>query len=143
MQTSPHPARILIIEDNPGDVRMLRFALDQHARRYEIQVLSDGELALQFVMDQRQGSSVLPCVIVLDLHLPKHRGLEVLATIREGPPLSHVAVVVLTSWGSPVEEQQALNLGARICRNKPFDLDEWIAIAGEILDLCQGLRPTN
>ena len=125
-----------MIEDNPNDVQMLRFALDQHNHPYEVQVLADGEQALQFVNDQRQSTSQLPCVIVLDLHLSRHRGIEVLRAIEEVPPLSHIAVAVLTSCISPIEEQEALRLGARMCIRKPFDLDAWIAIAGEILALC-------
>jgi DNA-binding response OmpR family regulator len=115
---------------------MLRYALDQHKHPYHLQVLSDGEQALEFVMDQRQGSQQLPCVIVLDLHLPKHRGIEVLRSIKEVPSLSHVRVAVLTSCGYPSEEQQALELGAHIYRTKPFELDDWASIAGEILALC-------
>jgi two-component system response regulator len=144
METYPHPAQILVIEDNPGDIRMLRYALDQHERPYELQVLSDGEQALEFVQRQRPGSSPeRPCVIVLDLHLPKHRGMEVLRAIHEVPAISHVGVVVLTSFGDPLEAQQALDLGARIYRTKPLDLDEWVAIAGEILAVCRGLWPAH
>jgi CheY-like chemotaxis protein len=140
MQMHPHPARILVIEDNPHDVRMLRYALDQHKSPYDLQVLSDGEAALEFVNGQRHGSQGLPCVIVLDLHLPKHRGIEVLSAIHDAPTLSHVGVAVLTSCGYPSEEQQALELGARIYRTKPFELDHWASIAGEILALCAGTK---
>jgi CheY-like chemotaxis protein len=140
MQIHPHPARILVIEDNPHDVRMLRYALDQHEHPYDLQVLSDGEAALEFVNGQRRVSLGLPCVIVLDLHLPKHRGMEVLRSIQDAPALSHVGVAVLTSSGYPSEEQQALELGARIYRTKPFELDVWASIAGEILALCAGTK---
>jgi CheY-like chemotaxis protein len=140
MQIHPHPARILVIEDNPHDIRMLRYALDQHGHPYDLQVLSDGEQALEFVKHQRQGSLERPCVIVLDLHLPKHRGIDVLRAIHEVPALSHVSVAVLTSCGYPSEEQQALELGARIYRTKPFELDDWANIAGEILALCAGTK---
>ena len=139
MQTDQHPAQILVIEDNPGDVHMLRYALDEQGHLYELHVISDGEEAIQFVGNQRLGSSELPCAIVLDLHLPKHQGAEVLRAILDVPAFSHVGVVVLTSSSSPIEERQARDLGARIYRNKPFELDEWITIAGEILALCEGL----
>jgi CheY-like chemotaxis protein len=135
-----HASRILVIEDNPGDVRMLRYALDQHAQPYELQVVSDGGAALEFVTDERRTSPHPPCVIVLDLQLPKHRGVEVLREIQERPPLNHVGVIVLTSGGPPHEEQEALDLGARLYRTKPFDLDGWVRIAGEILALC-GVKP--
>src|SRR5579871_2292415 len=92
------PARILVIEDSPADILLLRHALDEHGDEYEIQVLKDGAEALQFVASQRNAKHELhPCVIVLDLHLPKHNGLTVLEAIRQAPALLHLHVVALSS----------------------------------------------
>jgi CheY-like chemotaxis protein len=69
--THPSAAKIVLVEDNSADVFLLRHALDQHAEEYALDVLRDGEEAIQFVNRQRSaGPHGEPCVIVLDLHLP-------------------------------------------------------------------------
>jgi two-component system response regulator len=134
----PKPARILVVEDNQADVFLLRHALDEHQEKYQLEVLKDGGEALQFVHHQRTlARDPNPCAIVLDMHLPKHDGAAVLKGIREEPTLAHIHVVALTSLASPAEETEVRNLGIRLYRAKPTDLDEWINLAGEILDLCR------
>lgn len=139
MQTpSVNPARILVVEDNQADVFLLRHALDEHQAKYQLEVLQDGAEALQFVQDQRIVSSEpTPCAIVLDLHLPKHDGAAVLQAIRREPSLAHIHVVALTSFASPTEEHEVRKLGIRLYRSKPTDLDDWIRLAREILELCR------
>lgn len=127
-----------MIEDNPGDVALLRFALDQHTRDYRIDILPDGHAAIQFVEAQRiHPSEPEPCVIVLDLNLPKEDGKAVLRAIKREPPLAHVQVVALSSFVSPKDQAEIQSLGARINRVKPMRLDEWVELAGEILAICR------
>lgn len=130
------PAKILVIEDNPGDLVLLRYGLDHHQQDYILSVLVDGEEAIRFVESQRSVSSPEPCVIVLDLHLPKHSGPAVLKEIRQEPSLSHVHIVVWTTQGSPAEESEVRKLGVRLYAKKPPQLDGWISLGGEILALC-------
>ena len=130
------PAKILVIEDNPGDLLLLRFGLDHHQMEYVLSVLVDGEEAIRFVESQRSVTSPEPCVIVLDLHLPKHSGSAVLKEIRRQPALAHVRVVVWTTQGSPAEEREVRQLGVRLYKTKPPELDGWISLGGEILELC-------
>jgi|HubBroStandDraft_6_1064221.scaffolds.fasta_scaffold293612_2 CheY-like chemotaxis protein len=130
-------SRIVMIEDNPGDVRILRFALDQHGEEYELEVLTNGNEAIRFVQEQRMAASRKPCVILLDCHLPKHNGAEVLRAVRQEPALTDVHVVTLTSSVGMEDEKEILRMGVRLCRNKPTDLDDWIALAGEILAICR------
>ncbi len=93
---------ILVIEDNVADQVLLRYALDEMGEPYRFEVLVDGEMALAFIDDHRQGRREHePCVILLDLHLPKYSGIEVLAAIREEPVLNHIHVFVLTTDISP------------------------------------------
>jgi len=83
-KSGERPARIVVIEDNPADVDLLRYALDRQGEAYELEVLGDGEQALQFVHEHRTGKrDPEPCVIILDLHLPKYDGLEVLRAIKK------------------------------------------------------------
>jgi CheY-like chemotaxis protein len=130
------PAKILVIEDNPGDLLLLRYGLDHHQNDYILSVLVDGEEAIRFVESQRSVDSPDPCVIVLDLHLPKHSGPAVLKEIRKQPSLAHVHVVVWTTQGSPAEEREIFQLGVRLYKTKPSELDGWISLGGEILQLC-------
>ena len=134
------PAYILLIEDNPADIHRLRLALDRQGQKYELQVLRDGAEALLFV-DQHRTASMSdpqPCVIILDLHIPKHGGVAVLQAIRRAPVLSHIHILVLTSATSPEEELEARYLGVRLYREKPRDLGEFIEVAQLIFEICKG-----
>jgi two-component system, chemotaxis family, response regulator Rcp1 len=134
----PNPAKIVMVEDNAADVFLLRHALDQHREDYILDVLRDGEEAIGFVAHLRSADSdAEPCVIVLDLHLPKHDGTAVLKTIRQEPALASVHVVALTTIASPKDEQEVRDLGVRLYRSKPTQVDEWVKLAGEILQICK------
>jgi CheY-like chemotaxis protein len=136
-QKHPSPAKIVVVEDNSADVFLLRHALDQHEEDYILDVLRDGEEAIDFVNRHRScGPNGEPCVIVLDLHLPKHDGTAVLKVIRQEPALAAVHVVALTTLASPKDEQEVRELGVRLYRAKPTLVEEWIKLAGEILDVC-------
>ena len=124
---SNRPARILVIEDNPADIALLRYSLDYHTADYQLEVLSDGEAAVQFVQEQRKVTERVPCVIVLDWHLPKHDGTAVLNAIRREPLLAHVNIVALTTV-SPEDEKEITRLGVRV-RGEANGVG-WLAHAG-------------
>jgi CheY-like chemotaxis protein len=127
-----------VIEDSPADVLLLRHALSQHSGAFELEVLKDGAEALAFVAAQREsGHELKPCVIVLDLHLPKHDGLAVLEAIRRAPALDHVRVIALSSFVTPRDEAEVQSLGVRLYCEKPSELDGWITLAGDILKICR------
>jgi CheY-like chemotaxis protein len=132
------PAHILLIEDCSGDIHRLRLALDQQGHKYELQVLRDGAEALLFVDRHRMASisDPEPCVIILDLHIPKHGGVAVLQAIRRAPVLSHIHILVLTSATSPEEELEARYLGVRLYREKPRDLSGFLQVAQLIFEIC-------
>ncbi len=133
-----HPARLLIIEDNPADVTLLRVALDQQREKYQIEVLRDGAEALDFVHRQRiEPEAHRPCVIVMDMHLPKHDGPAVLRAIRQTPALEHIQIVVLTGIAAPKDEAEVKRLGIQLYRTKPIHLDDWLSLAGQILEICR------
>ena len=132
------PAKILMVEDNSADVFLLQHALNEHGEGYVLDVLDDGAKAIDFVDSQRPaGAKTDPCVIVLDLHLPKQSGAAVLKAIRQEPALAHIQVIALTTLASPREEQEVRALGVRLYRSKPVVIDEWIKLAGEILEVCR------
>jgi two-component system, chemotaxis family, response regulator Rcp1 len=113
------PARILIIEDNPGDVFLLRHALETVDEDFELKVLADGEQALRFVQEHRLGLHPPdPCVIVLDL--PKHDGMAVLRAVKRAPALEHIGVLVLSGLVSEEETQELLALGRQSALPQAF-----------------------
>jgi CheY-like chemotaxis protein len=137
----PH---IVIIEDNPADIELLRMALDDLGVPHELSALQDGGEALHFVQERYAGSREPdPCVILLDFHLPKYDGLEVLAAVKRQPNLSHVHVVVLTSGGvRPQDEAKILSMGA-LFRQKPRHYSEVLQLAADVLELCANRMPAN
>jgi|SRR5579863_3768610 CheY-like chemotaxis protein len=129
---------ILVIEDNPAEVVLLRHALDQLNQDYVLDVLPDGEAALRFVHDHRSGArEPHPCVILLDLYLPKHDGLAVLEAIRRQPALTHIRVVVLSGYANPRDLKAVREMDA-LFRSKPSSLAEYADLAAEIVALCKG-----
>lgn len=132
-----NPARILVVDDNTADVNLLRLALDQQREEYVLEVLESGDAALQFIKERRDGlHGPDPCVILLDLHLPKYDGLAILNAIRQAPVLAHIHVVVLSGMASPTEKDKIAAMGASY-RQKPFGLHEYLELGGEILTICQ------
>ena len=131
------PAKILMVEDNPAEVTWVRHALDQQGESYDLELLLDGEMALAFVDEHRKWKrDPDPCVILLDLHLPRYDGLEILRAIKEVPELAHIHVVLMTSSASPNEEAAIVGLGG-LYRQKPSRLDECLEFAAEILAICK------
>jgi CheY-like chemotaxis protein len=128
--------RIIVIEDNPADVRLLRSALDETGKKYELELLCDGEEALRFVRQCASSQGPDPCLIVIDLHLPRYDGAAILSAIRQEPALTHVRVAVLTTIASPQEELAIRSLGVDLYRNKPRELDGLKELAQEILRIC-------
>lgn len=134
-----NPARILVVDDNTADVNLLRLALDQQREEYVLAVLESGEAALRFIGEHREGlHRPDPCVILLDLHLPKFDGLAILRAIKQAPVLAHIHVVVLSGMASPTEKEKIAALGASY-RQKPFGLHEYLELGGEILAICQAV----
>jgi two-component system, chemotaxis family, response regulator Rcp1 len=126
--------RILVAEDNPADVYLLREAFNVAGEEIEILVVSDGEQALEYVQRQgRFGNAVVPDLVVLDLNLPKSDGGDVLRCIRETPAYADVPVVVLTSSDSPRDRKTAESLGANCFITKPSDLDAFLALGRTLM----------
>ena len=142
MDTIPEtPAKILVINDNDGEVQELREALTQCGEPYELSILQDGDAALRFAADHRSGLlQPEPCVIVLDLDLPKHDALAVLAAIRSEPALSHIKVLVLGTLAEP-ETQALLHAMGGLYRERPRDLPGVHDMALQLLVLCNKQRP--
>jgi CheY-like chemotaxis protein len=140
----PSTTRILLVEDNPIDVRMLQYAFGQRADwQTELKVASDGERAINLLLDENifaHGQS--PDLIVLDLNLPKRDGTEVLHVIRTTGRLQRVPVVVLSS--SPLDVIHSKVHDARVEADcyltKPVDVDEFLALSKRLQECYESAR---
>jgi chemotaxis family two-component system response regulator Rcp1 len=125
--------RILLIEDNPADVDLMKYALDQGHFRYELSTLTDGAEALAFI--RREGKyahAAQPGLIVMDLHLPKNDAMEVLEEIRGNAEFTDLPVAVLSSSVSPEEKVSIAALRATCLITKPSDLDAFLSVGERI-----------
>jgi len=129
------PANFLLVEDNPGDVRLTQEALKIHKVQNNLHVVSDGEEAMQYL--RRQGKyrdAPRPDIILLDLNLPKKDGREVLADIKSDPLLKAIPVVVITSSEAEQDIIKSYNLNANCYVTKPVNLDQFIKVVQSIND---------
>lgn len=124
---------ILLVEDNPGDVRLTREALKEGKILNNLNVVTDGVEAIAFL--RREGnytSAPRPELILLDLNLPKKDGREVLAEIKRDPDLKLIPVVILTSSAAEQDIVKSYNLHANCYVTKPVDLDQFIEVVKSI-----------
>ena len=120
---------VLLADDNPSDVYLLREALREHAVDCELRVASDGRDALGIICGENQDVDVRNLsLIILDLNLPRHDGIEILQRLRDFPEFRHVPVVVLTSSDSPRDRLMANDLGATRYLRKPSNLNEFLEL---------------
>lgn len=127
------PVEILLVEDNPGDVRLTREALKEGKLLNNLSVVGDGIEALAFL--RREGEfadSARPDMILLDLNLPKKSGLEVLADVKADEDLKRTPVVVLTTSQAEQDIVRSYNLHANCYISKPVDLGQFIDVVKSI-----------
>ncbi len=125
--------RILLAEDNEGDIFLIRRALDTHIGPYQLLLAKDGEEALE-VLERANADESAPCpdCVVLDLNLPRLNGIQVLERVRRSARCAAAAVIISTSSDSPQDKAEALRLGANRYFQKPTDLAGFMKL-GEII----------
>lgn len=123
---------ILIIEDNPGDVRLMREALREVHPPVTIHVAEEGEEALQFLRQQgRHTNARKPHLIFLDFNLPKSDSRQLLRQIKEDEQLRLIPIAVLTTSDAERDIREAYQLHANCYLRKPVDLDGFFATIRE------------
>ncbi|MBK8050431.1 MAG: response regulator [Anaerolineales bacterium] len=116
---------ILIVEDNPGDVNLLRRALSG-VRSVSLFVVNDGAAAIEFLRHEGEyGGAPRPNLLLLDLSLPKMDGHQVLAVVKGDPSLKSIPVVILSGSNAPNDISRAYALNANCYIAKPIDLDDY------------------
>jgi chemotaxis family two-component system response regulator Rcp1 len=126
---------ILLVEDNPGDVRLTQEALKEGKVSNNLSVVPDGAEAMAFVRRQgKYANAPHPDLVLLDLNLPKKDGREVLAEMKGDENLKRIPVVVLTTSDSEKDILRSYNLHANCYITKPVDLDKFITVVKSIED---------
>lgn len=129
------PVEILLVEDNPGDVRLTREALKEGKVRNNLTVVDDGVKALALL--RREGEfegAPRPDLILLDLNLPRMSGREVLAQVKSDPELRTIPIVILTSSQAEKDIVKAYELSVNCYVSKPVDLDQFVTVVKSIED---------
>lgn len=129
------PIEILLVEDNPGDVRLTKEALKEGKVANQINVVMDGMEAMAFLhREGKYANAPKPDLILLDLNLPKKNGREVLAEIKMDSRLKCIPVVILTSSQAEQDIVMTYNLHANCYIKKPVDFDQFIGVVKSIED---------
>ena len=124
---------ILLVEDNPGDVRLTQEVLKDSSVHHGLSYVPDGEAAIQFLKQAAPYQSAeRPDLILLDLNLPKKDGRQVLEEIKADPDLRAIPVVVLTTSRAEQDVLAAYSLHANCYVQKPVDLDQFWSIVRAI-----------
>ena len=127
------PIEILMVEDNPGDVRLTVEALKEGKVRNNFHTAEDGEEALAYLRQEgRYAGAPRPDLVLLDLNLPKKSGREVLAEIKEDPDLRRIPVVILTVSQAEQDIVKSYNLHANCYISKPVDLEQFLEVVKSI-----------
>ncbi len=127
------PIIILLVEDNPGDVRLTREALKEGKVLNTLYVAEDGVEALEFLRNEgRFAEMPRPDIIFLDLNLPRKDGREVLADIKFDPDLRSIPVVILTTSKAEEDIIKSYDLHANCFITKPVDLDQFITVVQSV-----------
>jgi CheY-like chemotaxis protein len=135
MEASGRPIEILLVEDDPGDVRLTLEALRDGKVRNNLHVAKDGVEAMAFLRHEGQyASAIRPDLVLLDLNLPRKDGREVLAEIKADLELKTIPVVVLTTSTSEQDVLRSYQLQANCYISKPVDLEQFITVVRSIED---------
>ena len=126
---------ILLVEDNPGDVRLTEEALREGKVKNRLHVVNDGVEAIDFLRcEGKYSDAVKPDLILLDLNLPRKDGREVLKEIKADPGLRVIPIVVLTTSAAEEDILKTYNLHANCYITKPVDLEQFLKIVRTIED---------
>jgi len=129
MRNTNEKPRILLVEDNPGDIRLTQEALKESELDVNLDVVTDGELAVDFLLKRNKFTEALrPHLILLDLNLPKKNGIEVLKEIKFHDQLKSIPVVVLTTSDADHDISKAYGLNANCYILKPVDFDDFAKV---------------
>jgi len=131
--SSIEPAEVLLVEDNPSDVRLTREAMKEGGLANNLHVVGDGQAAIDFLTRKAPYlHAPRPDLVLLDLNLPKKSGREVLAVIKADPDLRTIPIVVLSTSHAEEDILHTYQLHANCFITKPVDLDQFIVVVHQV-----------
>ena len=134
-EQQPRPIEILLVEDNPGDVRLTQEVVRDSKLINRLWTVTDGEQATDFLKHQgAYAKAVRPDLILLDLNLPKKDGRQLLGEIKADPNLRRIPVVILTSSQAEEDVLRTYDLHANCYVHKPVDLERFVGVVRSIED---------
>lgn len=125
------PGKILIVDDEVHIRMLLEQTLEELEEDHGVEILSaqNGEEGLALIRSEK------PNVVFLDIMMPKLNGYEVCQHVKDDPTITNIGIVLLTAKGQEVDRRQGLDLGASRYMTKPFDPDEVLRVARELLGI--------
>ncbi len=139
------PITILLAEDNPGDVFLVRRALEKHGlQAVELIVVEDGQAALRYIESvDADDAEVSPDLALLDLNLPRATGSRILSRIRQSRRCKGIPIIIVTSSDSPLDRDAASQLGASAYFQKPGDLAGYMHLGRIVREALDGQVSRN
>ena len=135
----PTPLTIIVVEDNPVDVYLIRWVLTAHELPYTLHVIDNADYAMHYLDAlAQQDRHRSPTIMLLDLHLPQRDGRELLRRVRTIPNNADIYVVIVTSSNNPTDRQETLALGANAYFVKPPHLNEFMQLGQLVKELAFG-----
>lgn len=127
------PLEILLVEDNPGDIRLLSDFMKRSKVPNNVNSVENGAQALDYLHKTgKYSNAAMPHLIILDLNMPIKGGREVLAEVKEDPALKHIPIIVLTTSDAPLDINNSYLLHANCYLTKPADLDQFYHMVSAI-----------
>ena len=131
------PYKLILIEDNEGDIGLLHEALEEAGLSYELIAFADGADAISYIQSASTEIALAADLVLVDLNLPKVEGLDVVAALRRTPGWQRTPVVVLTSSVSPRDRERVEEYGVAQHIIKPADLDDYLRIGSTIREILE------
>jgi len=130
------PLRILVAEDDPNDVLLLRRAFDKTGLASFVEFVQDGQEAIDYLQELKSfdegADNLMPTLLLLDLKMPRLSGFEVLEWLRQQPRFEKLLIVVFSSSDHPADRSRACALGAHSYLVKPTDPTEFVSVVREL-----------
>ena len=128
----PEPLKLLVVEDCPSDVWLIKEALKNANIPVQISIAEDGVLALEYMRSVSEGKASRPDLILLDLNLPRKNGREVLGELKSSPLHRHIPVLMMSSSRADDDIRECYRLNANCYIAKPSTLDDYFDVVRSI-----------
>jgi CheY-like chemotaxis protein len=134
---------IIMVEDNPVDISLIRWVLQAHELSYALQVIDNGDHALNYIHQLAHEECLQsPTIMLLDLNLPQRDGREILRQLKSIPQVADIRVVIVTGSTNPTDRRETLAMGADAYFEKPNHLNECMQLGDLIKHLVYGNPPS-